>query len=617
MKIIKSHPIITLAAVLVVFSANAQDIQFSVSADKTVAAVGEQIVVTAQVVSSKKLSSIAAPKLAPSEDFTITGTNQNQSSSTSIQVINGKMTQSVTMTYLFYYSIVPKKPGSFTFPSLQFSAEGSDYTSNPFVITVGKEPPQAASEVKASLMLGKKSLFPGEQAILTVQVAQKAGTQVQLTQQALAELYDKVEKALGKDFSVARLFSQLPSKGASQVIGGENYFVVKVEYAVFPLNTGEVKVPGVPFQFVTLKRVSGRRGGGSFFDDFFNDNFFGGGVEQVAKSVVSNSLDIHVTSLPSPQPADFSGAVGSFKLSASIDPREVPAGEAATITCSISGTTRPGSIGDVALGELPECSIFAPEKHLSVDTTASGIVTKKTYKYLIIPKQEGALAIPPLAWSYFDPSSKAYKRLTTDTLRLAVTKGKTIPAVQSRYLTQEEIRQVGQDIRFIKTGLKIKQQSAEHYKNPLFIFLYLLPLCIALFSLLYKVQAKRYKEDASLELRHRALGSALKKLSTIAKQSGKMSADAFLGKIAESLENYISEKFGFAASGKVLADLRQELVSHGVEGGLADNIVAFLENMDIYRFGKTSLDASLKMSMVESTRGFIRNIDKTKKGKPS
>jgi hypothetical protein len=607
---------IFLILFLCIAHSHAQDIQFSVSADKSFATLGEQIVVTAQVVTTRKLGSIAAPKIAKSEDFDVTSANQNQSSSTSIQVINGKMSQTVTMTYLFYYSIAPKKTGSFTFPALQFSADGKEYASNPFVITIGKEPPQAASEVKASLFLNKKGLYVGEQALLTVQVAQKAGTQVQLTQQGLAELYDKVEKAMGKDFAVARLFSQLPTKGGQQALGGENYFVVKVQYAVFPLNAGAIKVPSVPFQYVTLKRVQGRRGGGSFFDEFFNDNFFGGGVEQVAKSVLSNSLDVHVAPLPL-APPDFSGSVGGFKLAASVDPREVPAGEAATLTCSITGTTRPGSIGDISLTQPPECSIFPPEKHVSVDTTGSGIVTRKTYKYLIIPKKEGALSIPPLSWSYFDPAAKTYKNIMTDTLRLTVTKGTGVPAVQSRYLTQEEIRQVGQDIRFIKAGMKIKQQSGQQYKNPLFLFLYLLPLCIALFSLLYKLQSERYEKDATLALRQKACRTALNKIARLHKQAPQMNADVFLGKIAECLETFITHKFGFSASGKVLTDLRQELGVQGTPDRLANEIVAFLERMDIYRFGKTALDAALKASMLETTTGFIRDLDKVRKGKPA
>jgi hypothetical protein len=597
---------------IVVFSYS-QDVQFSVTADRTSAALGEQIMITAQAVATKKINSLSAPKLAKTEDFDVVSTNRNQSSSTSIQVVNGKMTQTVTMTYLFYYGIAPKKTGSFTVPSLQLVAGGATYASNPFVITVGKEPAQAASEVKVSLILNKKNLYVGEQALLTVQVAQKAGTQVQLTQQGLADLYDKLEKALGKDFSVARLFSQLPSKGVSQAIGGENYFVVKVTYALFPINAGAITVAGVPFDYSTLKRVQQtRRHGDPFFDEFFNDNFFGNsGVEQVTKSALSNSLTVHVTPLPEP-PAGFSGAVGNFRLSAAVDPRSVAAGEAVTLSLSINGNTRPGNIGDVAPPQLPECSVFAPEKHLAVDTTANGIVSHKTYKYLIVPKQEGALLIPPLSWSYFDPSAQTYKTLKTDTLAVSVTKGGSAPSVQSRYLTQEEIRQVGQDIRYIKTGITIKRQTDEPYKNPLFIMLYLVPLCIALFSFLYKIQSQRYRKDARLGLRQRALSSALKKLAAIEKKPSNK-ADEFLGKLCECMEAYISHKFGFPATGKVLIDLGKELEAHGVKEDLAAGLIAFIESMDNYRFGGAALDKSSGASMVQKTREFIRELDRAKK----
>ena len=604
-----------LSLILLLFLVGySQDIQFSVTADRTSASLGEQIMITAQAVTDKKFNSLAAPKLAKTEDFDVVSTNQNQSSSTSIQVINGKMTQNVTMTYLFYYTIMPKKTGSFTFPPLQLVADGATYSSSAFPITVGKEQAQGPSEVKVTLGLGKKSLYVGEQTILTVQVAQKAGTQVQLTQQGLAELYDKLEKAVGKDFSVARLFSQLPSKGATQAVGGENYFVVKVNYSLFPLNAGSLSIAPLPFNYIALKRAqqNRRRGGDPFFDEFFNDNFFGGGgVEQVSKSAMSNALSVHVTALPQP-PADFSGAVGSFRLSAAVDPHEVSAGEAITLSLAIHGNTRPGSMGEVAPPQLSECSVFAPEKHLSVDTTANGIVSHKTYKYLIVPKQEGTLRIAPLTWSYFDPAAQAYKTLHSDTMIATVTKGKGAPAVASRYLTQEEIRQVGQDIRYIKTGIKIKRQSEAPYKNPVFIMLYCLPLCIAFFSFLYRLQSRRYRQNAHLALRQKALRRAMKQLAALEKNPSQ-AMDVLLGKLSEILDLYISHKFGFAATGKVLGDLKTELVAHGVTEDAAARLTAFLESMDTLRFGGVSSSETSKVATIQKVRELIRELERTKK----
>lgn len=608
--------IIKLLLSLIFFTAApfAQDATFSAVADKTNATIGEQVTITAQLVCPKKPGSISAPQLHGTGDFDVLGANQNQSSSTSIEVINGKMTQNVTQTYLFYFTVAFKKAGSFTIPALQITVDGASYASNPFSIAIGKEQAQA-TEVKVSLLLNKHALYVGEQSVLTVQVAQKAGSSVQLTQQGLAQLYDRVEKTLGKDFSVVRLFSQLPSKGANQAINGENWFVVSVNYALFPLNPGMFNIAPVAFEYISLKRSQARRRGDPF-DDFFGGSFFGGGVEQVARSAISNTLGIHVTQLP-PAPADFSGAVGTFKFNAAIDPKQVPSGEAATLSILISGNTRPGNIGDITLGQMTDCSVFAPEKHISVDTTANGISTQKTFKYLIVPRQEGAVHVPQISWSYFDPGVKAFKTLSSPKLDLTVTPGKAAPVLQSRYLTQEEIKQVGQDIRYIKTGIKIKKQTEEPYKNPLFIFLYLLPFCIALFSMLYKIQSTRYEKDATLALRQKAVRSAMRKIAAIEKQSSKLSIPDFLGKVSECLESFISHKFGFSAFGKVLVDLKAELVEQGTSESLAGELVAFLESMETYRFGGASLDASAKTSMLQKTGSFIKELQKVKKEKRS
>jgi hypothetical protein len=592
----------------------AQTISFSVSADRTSAMLGEQIQVTAQIVSTKQLAGLAAPQVPKNEDFDVLGMNQNQSSSTSISVVNGAMTQNVNITYFFKYTIAPKKIGTFTFPALQATIDGKAYASSPFAVTVGKEPAQT-TDVRAILVISKKNLFAGEQAILTVKVGQKAGAQVQLTQQGLAGLYDKLEKNLSKDFAVARLFSQLPSKGAMETVNGEKEFVVKVQYALFPIATGDISIQPVPFEYVSLKRVQSRRSSDPF-GDFFPEEFFGGGVQQVAKSVLSNGLIIHAAMLP-PAPAGFSGAVGSFSLNAGVEPKQIASGEAVTLSAAVRGTTRPGNMGDIVLPQLPECEVLAPEKHVSLDTTQNGISCVKGYKYPIIPRQEGTLSIPPLAWIYFDPAAQAYKTLRSDTIRVTVTKGKATQASQTRYLTQEEIRQVGQDIRYIKTGISIKKQTDQPYKNPAFFILFPLPFLIAVFSLLYKIQAKRHEKDASLALRQKAARKAFTVIAAIRKKGQALPVDKFLADVSGCLEDFITHKFGFAATGKTLDDLRQELLSRDVQEDVVTKLISFLEGMDAYRFGRAAPDTASRNGMLEKTEGFIRDLAKQKKGKPS
>jgi hypothetical protein len=602
----------SLVVILGAFAASsAQEISFSVSADRTSVMFGDRIQVTAQIVSNKQLSGSFAPQVSKSDDFDVLGTNQNSSQSTNIQLINGKMMQSVSITYSFYYSIAPKKVGSFTFPALKAVIDGKTYSSNPFAITVGKEAQQAA-EVHVVLAVSKRNLYQGEQALLTVKVAQKAGAQVQLSMQGLAALCDRLEKSMSKDFAVVRLFNQLPSKMAMEVSNGEKELAVKMQYALFPIAGGDLAIPPVPFEYASLKRVQGRRGV-SPFDDFFPDadQFFGGGVQQVAKSVLSNGIAIHSSQLPQ-APSGFSGAVGSFSMNVGADPKTVPSGEAVTLSVSIRGGTRPGSMGDVSLPQLSDCEVFAPEKHVSVDTTQNGITCLKGYKFLLIPRQEGTLSIPPLSWVYFDPSAAVYKTLSSDPISIAVTKGKTIAAGQTRYLTQEEIRQVGQDIRYIKTSLAGGRQTDRPYRNPIFIILFPLPFLIAVFSLLYKIQAQRYEKDSSLALRQKAAATAKRTVAGLRKNAASMPATDFCAKISGCLEDFITHKFGFSATGATLDELRHQLLERHAPLDLVDGLVAFLESMDVFRFGMRSLDAAARAGMLEKTGRLVRDFAKRK-----
>ena len=65
---------------------------------------------------------------------------------------------------------------------------------------------------------------------------------------------------------------------------------------------------------------------------------------------------------------------------------------------------------------------------------------------------------------------------------------------QNRYLTQEEIREVGKDIRYIKTGIKIKNQKERPYLEPLFYLLFPIPFIVFILSVLYRFQSSRQKE---------------------------------------------------------------------------------------------------------------------------
>jgi hypothetical protein len=493
-------------------SASAQ-ISFTVMPDRTKIAKSEALQITATLVANKNLGNIPVPAVPASDAYDVVKVNRNQSQSSSIQIINGRASQSVEITYLFYYTIAPKKEGSFTFPALQVAIDGKAFASQPFPVMVTSEP-VSNPDVVVLLSMAKKDLYAGEQSLITIKIGQKPNSPAQLGNEGFSAFVQAFEKALSKNFSCIMLSKGRAIRGA-EIMNGEQYIVFKVPYAVFPLTAGAFSIPSIPFEYQMLKRV--QRRSVDPFDDFFGGGFFGQSVEATPRTAASNSVSGVIKALP-PAPADFAGAVGRFSLAASMDPQNLATGDATTLKISIAGNTRPGGMGDIKLAPLKDIEIFTPEKNTSVDTTDNGLSSRKTYKYLMIPHAEGAVAVPGVAFTYFDPATGSYQTARSGDFSLQVTKGKEGAKPQTRYLTQEDIREVGKDIRYIKTPAHLVSQIEKPYRRPIFYLLYPLPFLISLFCLLFRLQAEHKDRNPALILKRKAYRTATAQLKRIRKK---------------------------------------------------------------------------------------------------
>lgn len=584
----------------------------SASAERTRLAVGEQLVVNLAVASDRRLEDIPVPSLPASPYYKLLRTTRNQSGFTSsIQIINGKVTKKTEITYYIHYHLNLLKEGNFTFPALELQLEGTTYRTKPFPVTVTREPVRNPP-VQLRMLVNNTSPYVGEQMIATLRVAKKAGSPAQLTQQGFVDCLDRLESEISRSFSVNRLFSRLPD-GEPKRIGGEMYHVFEARYALFPLRSGKQKIESIPMEYVVQRRERSKRRD-PFFGDFFDEGFFGfERTRNIPRTTASSAVSVTVRPLP-PSPADYSGGVGTFSLEASAAPQTIPAGEAVTLKITVRGSTRPGSMGDITLPELRDFEVFTPEKHTYVDTSAAGLSTRKNWKYLLIPGREGPAEIPPITLVYFDPAAEEYRSTSSDPIPLTVTEGKGVDRDPARYLTQGEIREVGRDIRYIKTVTSLRSQPEAPYKRPLLLLLYPLPFLFAVFSALYRIQSRRPRDEAALR-RQKAVREAMKEIDKVRKERSALSASQVIDRMAPIIERYISHKFSFPATGKTLGELRDELTTRGVDEEIVAKLVAFIETMDRYRFGGAAVDEQAKDDVLQQTVSFVRSLAGTgKKG---
>lgn len=146
-----------------------------------------------------------------------------------------------------------------------------------------------------------------------------------------------------------------------------------------------------------------------------------------ADPYASQSTTVHgaprrivVLSLPAQgRPSDFSGAVGRFTLTAVADSQGLHTGNAFNVRVTVTGT------GDVALLErptltIPWATVVSTSDSVAWDSTGTLMHGFKEFRWLVTPQSGGRLTIPPIRYSYFDPTTRTYATAATAAIPVTI-----------------------------------------------------------------------------------------------------------------------------------------------------------------------------------------------------
>jgi hypothetical protein len=140
--------------------------------------------------------------------------------------------------------------------------------------------------------------------------------------------------------------------------------------------------------------------------------------------LASDSLRPTVRPLPDDgRPDDFSGLVGTFGLKVVPSTRDVPLGGSVTVEVTLTGS---GALAGFSLPPLPPDSglrAYDDSPEVTVRLQDGRYIAHMTQKRAIVPEREGALTLPPVSLSVFDPDREAYVRLRSDPVEITVRPG--------------------------------------------------------------------------------------------------------------------------------------------------------------------------------------------------
>lgn len=527
------------------------------------------------------------------KDFSILG-GPSQSSSTNMQIINGQVSRSIEYTYT--YLLQATKEGSFTIPPAAVTVDGKTYQSNPVTIRVvkGNQPAapggseagsQSSGEISqrdlyVTASASKTNPYQGEQVIITYRIY----TRIPIAQYSITRLP-----------SMAGFWSQDLIKDNDKLnqyretINGSEYVIAEIKKnAVFAQKSGQLNIEPLELDVVAQiqRKKSRTRTNDPFFDNFFNDSFFGSTLQNVKKTLKSNTLTINVRPLPSAsRPREFSGAVGDFKIEASVDQTAMKTNDAASLKFTISGKGNLKLVEKPVIGFPPDFEIYDPRITDNIQTTASGISGSRTFEFLMIPRNPGDFTIKPIEFAWFDANAGTYRKVSTESFKIKVEKGSGEGEYVSSAINKEDIKYIGSDIRFIKTGNPELRPVDTYFFNSTGFWLWLIlpPVLFIAFLILLRKELKR-RSNIALVRNKKATRVARKRLKKAEHHLKHHLAEPFWTEVSNALWGYLSDKFNIPLSKLSMDSVNDALTAKKVNPDLINQFIESLSDCEFARF---------------------------------
>lgn len=509
----------------------------------------------------------------PSFDgFTVVG---GPNTSVSNYWSNGK--RSFTKTYSYFLS--PKKQGSFTIKQAQIEIDGQVYKTFPVIIKVTKaiekpkdpnDPAYIASQ-KIHLVAEVSKTSPYLNEAITVLY------KLYVAPNIAANILGDKQTPQYEDFWNQNIEVRAFRPQNAQFKGEDYRYVILKKVVLYPQKTGKLKLE--PYVINLNIDVPTSR------YDIFGNRI----VRKVQQSITSSTRIINVKPLPEEgKPADFKGAVGDFNFSVTSTKLSLDAGESLEAKVRVSGR------GNLKLFELPKLTVpsslevYEPEHKESVRTNLAGMQGEISDVYTIVPQYKGKYPLPEVSFSYFDPKSKTYKRLTSDELVIDVVNGPSSVNTDtaSNNVTNTNKQAVttnSNTFSFIKTNAAwVSKSEQPFFKSNLFWTLLLMPFLLIPLAIFIKRNQEKRNADIVGNKRRKADRLAKKYLSDAKKALGKK--EAFYIALEKAFHNYLKAKLHIETSDFNKEKIKSLLIERNVESSVVSEFISILENCELARY---------------------------------
>lgn len=581
---------ISLFSLLIASGAVAAEINFTASVDQSTVGLGDQLTLNLTV-SGEDIASVPAPEMPAMPDFNVLGNSSSQS--TNIQIINGQMKKQATVN--FTYVLSAKKLGKVLIPACKIRHGGQEYQSQPIEVQVVKvSPARAQAQQRGPGEPAREARIPVEGNLFlsasvdrrTVYVGEQLTLEYSLYTRFQIGNLNPAEMPSYGGFWTEKVYDADKLSFTRKTVDGRAYdtWLFK-KVALFPMSQGDLTVKPMALNVAVVQQAR------DFFDMF--------GTTQNVK-IESKPLTITVLPLPEGKPKDFSGGVGQFTISSSIDRTATSDNEPFNLTIKITGTGNIRLIERPAIPAVPGLKILDPE--VKEDIRASGDMIKgaRTFRYPVIPQTDGRYVIPAFTLSYFDPRTRSYKTLSTERYECSATGcTQNAPLVEATGL-----KVLGTDINYIKPDVT-RLRSYPAGSSRWLLTVYVLSMGLVGASFWFRGYRDRLATDRGFARKARSAGLVKKRLKTAESLLKKRGLTDFYAALSQAVLGYAGDRYNIEAHALTKDQLRERLATLGIEPATVDGVLTVLEQCEIARFSPSLLSIKDPRELYEKTRTLL------------
>lgn len=543
--------------------------------------------------------------------FDVYGPSQSQN----ISIINGNVSKSFSYTY----TLQPKKQGSFTINPANAVINGKTFSTQPIAIKViapqqkqtqnrrrqqnydpfedffgsGESQRPSETEIKKELNEGifvrvtpsKTTLYEGDQVTLSYKLY------FRLRYDGLNAIKMPTYNGfLSEDFDIPIDQQKEPE---IEVYNGKKYYVQEFKrVALFPQKVGKTTIDPMSFSCVVGVEVPNN------FNPFFSD------IEPYEYNFNSNAVQLEVLSLPTPQPKNFSGAVGKFNFQASYDKTQVKVGEPIKLKITYNGTGNLRLISAPKLTFPEEFEAYEPKLNENYASKGNIISGTKSYEYTLIPQDGGTFKLPEYEFGYFDLDKKAYTTFKLPETEITVTGKAKLSENIVNFMKREKKDKASTSLRGNLTQLT---DDSILFNSSIFWALSTTPL--VLFLIGFFLRKREYNSSELILLRKKkANAMALNRLKTAKKLMTNNNEKGFYDEVIRALLQYVSDKLHIPMADLSKENISLKLSNRNISVEKTEQLKEMLTACEMSLFASINKSDSMKTTF-QNAIDWIINID--------